>query len=405
MAHELVRPSCLLVACVAMLAAAGPAQDKKRIENTVKRLEAKLDKIDGYLQSLEPATTQEPDGTAREKALATAIENERALQRRAANLGSELIAARQVAEDQALLTKAAADRQRELQAQIDALRQQLAENRTARESALRTLADSKAASREQALKTKASMAAEEKERARAEELQVEHTALAKALGEARANLERAGVANTNLKNTLLATEQHQQEFEGRARDLAAKLEAVSARLARYENTTNVHEASITTIGSTAETIRAENADLSDRLAAAEQRLADAMTQNEQLRAALEQRPATAQKTTITIPDETGDGNGAHGDIHIHNENGTVIFQFGSGNSATHAAQPAPAPGVKSRPLPPKQLGETLRAGTAVPAPLTRGSGGNAGMEEPGTVPTRSQDPKKGSPSSPRKINL
>ena len=278
MAHKLLHPSCLSIACCVILAATCPSQDKKRIESTVKRLEAKLDQIEGYLQSLEPGTQATDPSKLLEQALAKAAAKEAALNEQVAKLDREFQQARRQIADLASMHKATAAEKAKLVETIDSLRQELTGAYSERETAQKSFTELKAAYRQQNDQDAA-------------KLLVARETAAKALDETRAKLAQGIADNAELTKGLTIAKKMNRDQQAKERDLRNELAAASAHVKGSKDVATEHEAIIAHMRATAELLQAEHATAAKDLEAARAKLGQASTDNAELRKKL----ATAEK--------------------------------------------------------------------------------------------------------------
>jgi hypothetical protein len=263
----------LVLASGVILAAPLSAQNENRIESTVKRLAAKLDEIESYLQSLDNGATDQTM-TAAEASAAAKLSQ---LEQRTVELS------RQLAEAQSTIQDA---------------------TRRARD--------------------------------------LEHTT-----GQLSAQLAAA-------RDELRAAAQREIELVAAA---ARQREAFDEMQA------------------TAETIRSRNAGLAEHLAAAERELRSALEERDRLLA--EARQASPQSAPGHAPN-------LDGDIHVHNDGGTVILQIGGGRVgldrlATEELDASSAHASPMAPKPPDMPAPASTPHTAAPARESK-SGTGAGRE-------------------------
>lgn len=363
MAPECVRSSLFTLACSFILAGTVGAQHEKRIESTVKRLEAKLDQVETYLQSLQ-------SGSVVQKEKPTLVEA-RAEAERIAQL-----------EDQLADSRSALEVAGQRSAQIEAVSGALANELTA-------------ALEDQRKVTAAVTAAEERERGRAEALQVKCDELENSLHSASAEISSLTARHAELQQGVAAAGDLHRRITAREQGLRQRMEHLSAQAEKHAVAASEQQTAMQRMRDAVDTVRSRNAELTDRLAEAEQHLEAAQTEKAQLQAALEQTQNAARQQPTEAESV---GHLVEGGIHVHDNHGTVILQLGGGEVELTGAHEQAASSPNTPPAPDLgALRRRLEAPRSAPPP--------AAPLHQRSAAEKKRPPQSTTSASQRKINL
>jgi chromosome segregation ATPase len=348
----------LKLACIAGLAATGTTQNQQLLEDTVRRLEAKLDQIDGYLTGLEPGAEQKTV----ENAAASSSEKAK-LEQRIAEL-EQRIAQSTAAYEEKLQSsdgearrarEAAAERERVLMAQLDALKSELEQARLrATEADARTQRD-----RELLLRGEAEA---KTVRDRLDALIAERDRLAKDSHALASELATGRARLAQLEQAIATVESMRQKIEAREKDLTARLDRLEEKANRDQQALRqTYEARLRELGEARERLAAENEELSGHVAESAATIDSLLEGVAALEDQLEQGTDEAEQEAA-LEDAAGSG------IHVHNDRGTVIVQVGAGSiglrdEALKSSQPEALPARRRAP----------RASTVTPRPAESSS--------------------------------
>ena len=292
------------------------AQEKTRIQNTVERLESKLEQIENVLQSLEGGKPT-PQNTEIQRVRAAAAETESRLTARAEKLEKSLDALRAERD-------AAVERERqnakviaELEAALERARLEAKRAETAR----RRVEDERAKSKKQSEHiVNAELALLSAARAETRRLQLLNAQLRKDLEESRG-------ANGSLQRQLHSVRRAQATLETREGDLRARLETLASRAEDDARASAAEaresESELAAARRELDELRRDNETLIQQLTAERKRL-------RQLSSSLEARQRAPKTQDPQARRQPGTGSSVGGNIEVTNHGGTVILQIGSG---------------------------------------------------------------------------
>lgn len=268
-----VRRLCLALACCIATAPDGATQDKKRIDDTVKRLESKLSALEGYLQSIEKGQS---NPATLEQMVAQADQRQSELALRAAQLEKSL------ADAQASAQKSAAQHQKTIA--------DMAERNATALAMIETL--------EGELKRVSALL--DRQEARAAGLENEKNELATNLDAARTSLASEQARSADLTRELATARSTQSDLEGRTGELSKQLEQAEATSAQREAS---HAEAVASLTASRDRSEEERVAFRSKLAEVESHLGELQRQAEQLRTERDQLTSSLAHTKIALAEE------------------------------------------------------------------------------------------------------